>query len=336
MDHVGEPRAQAGAGEERGFDRKVRTPLLLHIGYHKTASTWLQSNLFDARDQGFMTDPATPRHALVERLVRPDPLFYDPAAAAAAYRPASDLALAQGRTLVLSHERLSGYPSSGGRDRQLIAERLAATFPEARILIVIREQKAIIRSMYSQHVTDGGVESIEHFLATPEPRLCRKPSFCLEYYCYDHMLDLYRGLFGAERVLVLPYELLARDPAAFSARIVRHCGGAPVPIGEAKRVNAARPLLMQVVQRPLNMLLYHNELSPGALLHIPRFHKRYARLRPLFAALSPGFLERRLDARLRHVIGAHVGGFYAESNARTQDLIDVDLAALGYMVGGRR
>ncbi|WP_158266608.1 sulfotransferase [Allosphingosinicella deserti] len=312
---------------------RTRVPLLLHIGYHKTASTWLQSNLFDDPRQGFTTETGSPRHALVERLVVPDPLFYDPAEAAAGYRRAIRLAADKGCTLVLSHERLSGYPSSGGRDRQLLAERLAGTFPGAHVLIVIREQKAVIRSMYSQHVTDGGVESITRFLSTPEPALCRKPTFNLGYYCYDRLIALYHRLFGQERVLVLPYELLARDPHAFSASIARHCRGeASIPTSARERVNTARPLIMQAVQRPLNMLFYHNELSPGALLHIPRFHKRFARLTPIFRALSPSIVERRLDARLRRIIAARVGNHYLESNQRTQAFVDHDLAALGYEV----
>ena len=67
----------------------------------------------------------------------PDPLAYDPQDARELYLPHLAAATAEGRTLVLSHERLSGYPSSGGYDRALIAERLNASFPEAKILIVL-------------------------------------------------------------------------------------------------------------------------------------------------------------------------------------------------------
>ncbi len=89
---------------------------------------------------------------------------------------------------------------------------------------------------------------------------------------------------------------------------------------------------MQYFQRPLNLLFYHNELSPGALFHIPRFHKHCSRLQRLFAAISPCFIEERLEARLRRVIEEHVGDHYADSNRRTQELIGMSLGEFGYSV----
>ena len=186
--------------------------------------------------------------------------------------------------------------------------------------------------MYSQHVTDGGVDSLAHFLQTPEPGLGRKPSFTLAMYEFDRLIELYQGLFGAEQVLALPVELLAQDRQDFADRIARFCGQIPVEVPEIERANERRPLLMQQVQRPLNMLFYHNELSPGALVHVPRFHKRYARLRPLFERLSPRLLEQRLNRRIQSQIADHVGRAYAESNRRTAALTGIPLADLGYPV----
>src|SRR3546814_8368538 len=94
----------------------------------------------------------------------------------------------------------------------MIADRLRETFPDARILIVIREQRALIRSMYSQHITDGGTGTLGRFLNRPEPGLGRKPWFDPEVYAFDRLIAYYCGLFGAERVLALPFELLAREP----------------------------------------------------------------------------------------------------------------------------
>ncbi len=192
-----------------------RAPLLIHLGFHKTGSTWLYEEIFQSSERGFSVPVGEPRHRLVQRLVVPDPLFYDPVATANNYAPHLNAAKEKSLSLVLSHERLSGYPSSGGRDRQMIAERLRQTFPEARVLIVLREQRALIRSMYSQHITDGGVESIGRYLKTPEPGLGRKPSFSLCLYEFDRLIEHYRQLFGPDRVLVLPFEMLGRRPQDF-------------------------------------------------------------------------------------------------------------------------
>lgn len=329
LQQTGERR---GNEEEGAIERGGATapaPLLLHVGLHKTGSTWLQQNLFARQAHGF-SQHEEPRHRIVERLVLPYALSKEQARAA--YSRAIDDAQSAGRTLVLSHERLSGYPSSGAFDRKMIAERLGEAFPEGRVLIVFREQRALIRSMYSQHITDGGVGSLERFLTRPEPGLGRKPGFCLEQYEFDRLIDLYRGLFGADRVLALPVELLGKDAQKFADRVTAFCGLPPSEVGPVKRSNERRPLLMQHVQRPLNMLFYHNELSPGALVHVPRFHKRYARLRPLFDRLSPRFLERRFEDRLVRGIEAHVGDHYSMSNRRTAGITGLPLREFGYLM----
>lgn len=329
-------RPRRAAGDHNLADaepaQRARAPMLVHIGYHKTGSTWLQDRIFCDPARGLETIADAPRHRLVEDFVRPDALSYDPQATAERYSAYIEAARTRDTTLVLSHERLSGYPSSGGHDRAMIADRLKATFPDASILIVLREQRSLIRSMYSQHITDGGTESLKRFLNTPEPALGRKPSFSLAFYEFDRLIAHYQRLFWPDRVLALPFEMLARAPQAFVDRIAGFSGRPEVALDKVQRTNEKRPLLMQQIQRPLNALFYHNELSPGALFHIRRFHKRYARLRPLFDTISPRFLESRLERRLRDAIDRHVGTYFAASNARTERLTGLALQEYGYPV----
>ncbi|WP_336970686.1 sulfotransferase [Sphingobium aromaticiconvertens] len=310
-------------------------PMLLHIGLHKTGSTWLQNDIFASAGHGFTTATGGPRHGLVADFVTPDAFHYDAQTMRNAYCDHHRAAAEKGLTLVLSHERLSGYPSSGGHDRRLIADRLFATFPEARVLIVLREQRALIRSMYSQHITDGGTGSIARFLDTPEPALGRRPGFRLSFYEFDRTIAYYKSLFGPDHVLALPFERLLDSPGPFVTDIQAFCGMAGTDIGAVKRVNERRPLVMQLAQRPLNALFFHNELSPGALLHIPRFAKRYARTRRVFEAITPAWLEKSMQARLMQAIDRHVGDYYAESNRKTEQLTGISLARYGYPLPGR-
>ena len=307
-------------------------PVLLHVGLHKTGSTWVQKRLFKDSKRGFTDKTGEPRDNIIKRLVMHDPLFFDAPATAAHYAPTIEAANASGLTLVLSHERLSGHPSSGGIDRCIIAERLKATFPDARILVVIREQRALIASMYALHIRLGGVESLRRYLSTPEPGAGRKHSFTFEMYEFDRLIAFYRSLFGESRVLILPLELLAREPQDFADRIGSFCGHPSVPLGPTKRLNVRHPRLLQLTQRPLNMLFYHNELSPGAIVHIPNFTRRYAEFAKRFGRFSPDFLERKLQKRQRIEIEALVGDRFAMSNRRTQEMTGLPLAELGYPV----
>lgn len=329
--HAHESASAADPHAARGPEPE-RAPLLVHIGFHKTGSTWLQKQLFANGENGFTTETGRPRHHIVYDFVTADAFQFRPDEVRASY--ADHIARAQetGKTLALSHERLSGYPSSGGHDRRLIADRLSATFPNARVLIVLREQRSLIRSMYSQHITDGGTGSIRSFLAAPEPQLGRRPKFRLATYEFDGLINYYQQLFGHGHVLVLPYEMLEKEPGQFVNAIQNFCGFAGAPIGEVSRANESRSLLMQLVQRPLNALFYNNELSPGALINIRRFAPRFGVTRGLFEAISPRWLERHLQGQLRTEIERHVGDYYAQSNWRTQMITGLDLSRYNYPV----
>ena len=130
------------------IDQKVNN-LLIHIGYHKTASTWLQNILFTSKSKVF--EPLSmkshgfsslARHFIlddenhllspfnnneiriqeeIERIVKSKPEL-------------------NSKIPVLSHERLSVSPHSSGFDAHKIAGMLKYSFPDAKILIVIREQ----------------------------------------------------------------------------------------------------------------------------------------------------------------------------------------------------
>ncbi|MBO0663019.1 sulfotransferase [Jiella sp. MQZ9-1] len=313
----------------------AHAPMLIHIGYHKTGSTFLQTQVFSSSGRGFYMDPDRSRTEIVRDIVWPDVFDFDPAAARQRYLPSLGEAREAGATLVLSHERLSGYPGNGGFDRRQTADRLAATFPEAKILIVLREQRALLRSMYSQYVTDGGDASIDEFLALPQPRLGRMPHFRLSTYDFDRLILHYQSLFSPERVLVLPFEMFCADPQDFCDRIGGFCGHPPRPLTDTASINEKRPLLMQQAQRFANRHFSRNELSASALLDLKSLPKGFRVFRRAFEAVTPRQLETWMSQRLMRSIARVVGDYYAASNARTAALTGLDLTAYGYPVGDR-
>ena len=124
---------------------------LVHIGFHKTGSTWLQHELFTPDSDRFF--PLAPdrsvdqRKYLGKRFVRDDERYllssFD--MNTAAIRQAVEAVLGKNdpgdRVPFLSYERLSGNPHAGSFDARVIAERIRAAFPDARIFIVVREQQ---------------------------------------------------------------------------------------------------------------------------------------------------------------------------------------------------
>jgi hypothetical protein len=92
----------------------------------------------------------------VHTLVRARPFDFDAATVRSEFEPMLADAEREGLLPIVSFPRLSGHPYSGGYDSRPIADRIAQVFPEARILIVIREQRSTIVSTYKQYVHAGG------------------------------------------------------------------------------------------------------------------------------------------------------------------------------------
>ncbi len=302
----------------------ARAPLLIHIGYHKTGTTWLQTGLFSDGSRGF-TRPWTSQ-VIRAALVLPTAFEFDPGQARRVFEP--ELAGAAERALVpvLSDERLSGSPHAGGYDSALIADRLAQVFPEARVLAVIREQKEAIYSTYQQYVRDGGAASLEKYLAPRNP--AEVPQFRFSHYEYHHLIAHYRKRFGADQVLALPFEWLRSDPGRFLDAISGFSG---VPAGGSPPTGRQYPSMSALVialKRWANRWLVRNALNPAAPLYVKDHERRFERLE----RAVPGWLSRPLERRSRAHIARVVGDRYGASNAATSALVGVDLAALGYAV----
>ena len=191
---------------------------LVHIGYHKTGTTWLQERVFKVAKAGFRS-PWTPME-IAEGLILPNDLDFNFNMARKTFESGVTSPSGSGLIPVLTWERLSGTAHAGGFDSATIAQRLHGVFPEARILIVVREQRSMIYALYQQYVRDGGIATLDGYL---RPRHeWEIPQFRFEHLEYDRLARLYRKLFGSDRVLVLAFEELRVNPNGFAARIVAY------------------------------------------------------------------------------------------------------------------
>jgi hypothetical protein len=310
--------------------------LLLHIGLQKTASTWLQDKVFASAAVGFATVGG---EAVVKRqLIAPDDIEFDAASCRTAFMARIEAVGAERLVPVLSAERLSGDMLYGAYDGTRLADRLAETFPGAKVLIVIREQGSMLFSTYQQYVKAGGQLGLDDYLT----RASRShPWPCdLRRYEYDRLVAYYHGLFGREHVLTLPYELFRTDPAGFVHRIAAFAGAAPEPgVVEAlefgKVVNRSWPPAGIAVKRRLNWLV-RARMNPWAPLDgrsaAGRWLTKAARD---LGRRAPEGVAARIEQGMRSTIAELTVGTYAESNLRTSGLIGLDLADFGYDVATR-
>ncbi len=307
----------------------MTTPLI-HIGYHKTGTTWLQAFVFDEAGHGYCSPWS--RGDMIERLVLTKPLSYDVEDTRGWLAPGLASAVEKRLIPVLSAERFSGNPHSGGYDSVLVAERFAEALPGARVVAIVREQRAMIASCYKQYVRVGGACSARAYLNPPTLGRPRVPLFDPDFFCYDRLIARYRELFGAEHVLALPFESLKRDPDAFVARISAFAGAPDPGAVPREKKNVALSALACSLKRQCNRFLARDALNPAAPVGNPRVAGAVQRVFESGDRLTPGFARRWSERRLRRRVDEIARGRYAESNRALGAMIGEDLGALGYDV----
>lgn len=308
---------------------RVDSPLI-HIGYPKAASTWLQFNF--QRDGAGLHFPFFRSTKIYEEIVEPRPFEWQPETA----RQNLEAELQSGwkgeGIPVVSEERLAGHWLTGGYDSKRIADRLSELFPEGKVLISIREQEAMVNSVYRQYVKKGGWRSVENLIDPDGTGAHRGPDFSLDFWRYDRIVDYYQNLFGRSDVLVLPIEILpSRSTEAFQ-EILDFAGAQAAddfePVRNRKNVGiSAHNARMRRWANPFIRSDYANDYSPlkgGAL------EKAVNKLYNIAVKYAPASLRERREEELEEAIRREVEDFYRESNQRLDKRIDQDLEGLGY------
>src|SRR5690606_25747219 len=97
--------------------------------------------------------------------------------------------------------------------------RIAALPIGKKVLITVREQRSFALSAYREYIAQGGANPLRDFIGTGQEPESFTPILRPEFLMYDRVVAHCQTLFGDENLLVLPYELLRRDPPAYLARL---------------------------------------------------------------------------------------------------------------------
>ena len=130
------------------------------------------------------------------RIVLPRDLDFDPTPTSTWLAEAFARSEAEGSPPVISNERFSGNPAAGWHDAERTAQRLHQVMPQARILLVVREQEDLLRSIWRQQIRIGSICSLEDFLRPLEIGDHRLPAFDPDFLRFDRYVGLLDDIFG--------------------------------------------------------------------------------------------------------------------------------------------
>jgi len=138
---------------------------VLHIGLHKTGSSFLQAKVFPfIGGVTYLGRHFCQLNEAMNKMQYADETVYDPAELVEA------LEGIEGETILLSDESLSGKPYVfNSINRTMIARRLAAALPDATVLLFIRGQVDILTSHYAEYLIGGGTQKLSRFMWKAEP-----------------------------------------------------------------------------------------------------------------------------------------------------------------------
>lgn len=299
----------------------------LHVGMHRTGSTYLQKRIFPRLDVDCLEKPDV------------DYLLHSPEFDPDIMRRKLEAGLPQKRKarLVVSQETLGGRPEVNPADWPATGiERLRSTFPQGNVILVLRNQWDYLESMYAYRVMSRGLE-FRSFTGYLEDQLEKSLIATLSY---DRLVGAYRSAFGENRVLVLLYEELARDPVSFLGRMCDFIGVDPPEIETSSRPNmTSRSSWMLTTHRIFNL---PGRFAKAVILYAPGG----GRTRANDAGRAYGKLKERMfesifrkgrgmsRARLgvRPSVKTRIDREIGPSNRRLEAALGEPLSGLGYWV----
>lgn len=193
----------------------------LHVGAPKTATSFFQTQVFNCipgvRDND--KEHVCRKYDLL-RDYGHKLKFIDPAAQSISVLK-SELedvvsGIAQDKILI-SEESYIGYWGIGFANAGNIAFLLREIFPEARILLTVREQYSWLCSLYQYcYHQYGAVDAKQFFITDPEEPVWalyrRRPSHVHCWVNWYFHYKIFCNYFGKEQVFLLPYEWLLTNP----------------------------------------------------------------------------------------------------------------------------
>lgn len=198
---------------------------IIHIGMPRTATTFFQQRIFpQLNGYEFYGLEETHFHDAFNQLLFADDSFYNEEEVLEFTKDWKD------KNIILSNENFVGQAYNlNFINRSLIANRLSHIFPDAKILIVLRNQIDLLASLYSISLLWRETKSIDEYLWSPSKKEATnfgpaslKFNTHDDYeniigYDYYSLIELYKKNFS--NVEVLLFEDFIYAPESFSSKL---------------------------------------------------------------------------------------------------------------------
>lgn len=306
----------------------IEAEILFHVGFHKTGTTWMQRRVFVPK-RDFL--PAMSHAEVRDLITGPNRLLYDPEPARSHIaKTQSSRSSATEAQVVISSELMCGNPFSGNRELVDFAHRIQEIGLPTKILITVREQVSMIVATYAQYIKRGGTFSLDTFLGRAPHGFERFDTSVLQY---DQVLRLYQGLFGGDRVCLVPHEAIVSNRLEEMNRLRSFCNLEPWSQLDSELEalhNSTAPEWSLSANRRLNRLR-RTSATPNPAINLGRATRILSRAVEITRPPTR-WGDREPASSARNQVGRRFSDEFRDSNRRLQELVGTrySLIELGY------
>jgi len=277
----------------------------IHVGYHKTATTWFQLYGYSTHPDINLLNQGELDSVFFDTFAQPDDFCFEENDYQKKFIDRVDNKIDDKIVNGICEENLSGH-SWTGRNADTVLRRIYSYYKDGKIILSIRNQESMLRSLYSNYVKNGGTLSFKKLLKdiSFEGDLVEKK---LEYH---RLINSYYDAFGKENVFVYLFEEFQRAPDDVLSKLASFLGVSPfVASPKDNRVNKGFGRYQLITERFLNTLSIQNRYSRKLVEMVFKID------RPIHLSIPEHLLEQ-----------------WSLSNEETAKLTGLDLQKYGYLM----
>ena len=247
--------------------------IFIHVGFHKTATTWFQNQFFPQHPQvvqlGKNPHTRLPEDIALNKKLQSEPdLSFSTEECRELVKRIERKKPLDGKVYGLSNEGLSAGRDWFGSSPLYVADRLKKVFKDhdVKIIIGIRNQPSMLASLYNEYVRQGGTLTLKKLLFSPNPT-----SQALRHkFLYHKFIKYYQQQFGKQNIHTYIFEELQKKPQKTTNNICDFLNIKRISNTRTRRANQGISKVTVTLLRIANMLCSTNlntaHISPFTLL----------------------------------------------------------------------
>ncbi|MDD3567089.1 MAG: sulfotransferase [Bacteroidales bacterium] len=179
---------------------------IIHIGYNKTGTIWFQNNFFPLVENASLLN----RDLVHKLLVRTNFFTFNP------FEVRGMLDKESEKRIIISEEEFSLTARAQPHIKTAIIKQLHHVYPNAQIVVFIRNQVDRLLSLYLYYLKqNGGTYSFHNFIFKKNWLKTNLIDLKLENSKYHYYLNFISDVFGQSNVHIYLYEEFANNNIAF-------------------------------------------------------------------------------------------------------------------------